>query len=110
MKLESLINQKYADLNQSEKEILTFIVEHRDFVRDASLSQVAKRSLFSKSAIFRCCQKIGLTGFSQLRYVLADEKESEQDSLISVDYLAQTVKSVLWTVNQFKSTNVEKIS
>ncbi|MEN2327590.1 MurR/RpiR family transcriptional regulator [Lacticaseibacillus paracasei] len=109
MKLESLINQKYSNLNQTEKEILAFIIENRDFVRKTSLSEVAEKSLFSKSAIFRCCKKIGLTGFSQLRYVLTDEKDSEQDSLISVDYLAQTVKSMLWTVNQFKSTNADDI-
>nr|WP_239084673.1 MurR/RpiR family transcriptional regulator [Lacticaseibacillus paracasei] len=109
VKLESLINQKYSNLNQTEKEILAFIIENRDFVRKASLSEVAEKSLFSKSAIFRCCKKIGLTGFSQLRYVLTDEKDSEQDSLISVDYLAQTVKSMLWTVNQFKSTNADDI-
>ena len=109
MQLESLINQKYTSLNQSDKEILTFIVKNREFVRNSSLSEVAAKSLFSKSAIFRCCQKIGLTGFSQLRYVLAEEQESDQDSLSNVDYLAQTVKSMLWTVNQFKSTNVEGI-
>ena len=55
VQLESLINQKYTSLNQSDKEILTFIVKNREFVRNSSLSEVAAKSLFSKSAIFRCC-------------------------------------------------------
>ena len=53
VQLESLINQKYTSLNQSDKEILGFIVKNREFVRNSSLSEVAAKSLFSKSAIFQ---------------------------------------------------------
>lgn len=84
-------------------------MKNREFVRNRSLSEVAAKSLLLKRAIARCCQKIGQTGLVQRCYVLAEEQESDQELLENVDYLAQTVKSMLWTVKQFKSTNVEGI-
>lgn len=109
MKLELMINQKYAQLNETDKEIVTFIVQHKSFVRASSLEQVAGESLFSKSSIFRACKKIGLTGYSQLQYLLQAESADEDVTTTSSDYLSQTVKSLLWTVNQFKGTKVDDV-
>lgn len=108
MKLETFINESYDKLNSSDKEILSFISRNRDFVQKASIAEVAKKSLFSKSSIFRLCTKLGLTGFSQLKYLLQDEVQ-ESINIVNADYISQTLKSVLWTVNQFKRTKVNEI-
>ncbi|MFD1485129.1 MurR/RpiR family transcriptional regulator [Lacticaseibacillus baoqingensis] len=109
MNLESFINDRYDDLGDTDKEIVQFIVQNKPFVREASLEQVATRSLYSKSAIFRTCKRLGLTGYSQLHYVLQEEAKSQATQVTSVDFLAQTVKSLLWTVNQFKSTKLDAV-
>lgn len=106
LKLETVINEKYHALSPTDKEILRFIVQNKAFVCTASLEQVATRSLYSKSAIFRTCKKLGLTGYSQLHYILQEE-EKTIEPVTNVDFLAQTVKSLLWTVNQFKSTRLD---
>lgn len=108
MKLETFINENYDKLNSSDKEILSFISRNRDFVQKSSIAEVAKKSLFSKSSIFRLCTRLGLTGFSQLKYLLQDEIQ-ENINTVDTDYISQTLKSVLWTVNQFKGTKVDEI-
>lgn len=107
MNLETLENEHFSELNETDKEIIQFINRNRVMVRDSSLADVAKKSLFSKSSIFRVCQKLGLTGFSQLKYLLQDEASQTQDS--DIDFVSQTVKSVLWMSNQFKSTKLNAI-
>ncbi|POE40598.1 transcriptional regulator [Lacticaseibacillus paracasei] len=109
MNLEAFINQKYDTLNSTDKDILEFVVQNKELVKEASLSEIADKAHFSKSAVFRVCKKLGLTGFSQLRYMLQDETNPESEEVPDVDYLSQTVRSVLWTVNQFKSTKLDDV-
>lgn len=71
MKLELMINQKYAQLNETDKEIVTFIVQHKSFVRASSLEQVAGESLFSKSSIFRACKKNRLNWLQSVAIFIA---------------------------------------
>ena len=73
MNLETLENEHFSELNETDKEIIQFINRNRAMVRESSLAAVATESLFSKSSIFRVCQKLGLTGFSQLKYLLQEE-------------------------------------
>ena len=105
MNLETLENEHFSELNETDKEIIQFINRNRAMVRESSLAAVATESLFSKSSIFRVCQKLGLTGFSQLKYLLQEEANQVQD--VNIDFVSQTVKSVLWMSNQFKSTKLE---
>jgi len=107
LNLEALENEHFSELNETDKEIIQFINRNRTMVRGASLADVATKSLFSKSSIFRACQKLGLTGFSQLKYLLQEEAKQVQD--VNIDFVSQTVKSVLWMSNQFKSTKLDDI-
>ncbi|GIP68396.1 hypothetical protein AWA1501_05590 [Lactiplantibacillus pentosus] len=107
MNLETLENEHFSELNETDKEIIQFINRNRAMVRESSLAAVATKSLFSKSSIFRVCQKLGLTGFSQLKYLLQEEANQVQD--VNIDFVSQTVKSVLWMSNQFKSTKLDDI-
>jgi len=107
LNLEALENEHFSELNETDKEIIQFINRNRAMVREASLADVATKSLFSKSSIFRACQKLGLTGFSQLKYLLQEEAKQVQD--VNIDFVSQTVKSVLWMSNQFKSTKLDDI-
>ncbi|MDC4186479.1 MurR/RpiR family transcriptional regulator [Loigolactobacillus coryniformis] len=109
LNLQTFINQKYSSLGETDKEILTFITQNKDFVQKASLQQVADKSLYSKSSIFRTCKKLGLTGYSQLHYILGEEGISTEATITNVDFLSQTVKSMLWTVNQFKNTKLDDL-
>lgn len=109
MNLETLINQKYEELSDTDREILEFFVQNKEFVKKSSLEQVADKAHFSKSALFRSCKHLGLNGFSQLRYIIQDEFDDSKKVKPDVDYLSQTVKSVLWTVNQFKNTKLDEV-
>ena len=109
MNLESFVNQKFDSLNVTDREIAQFFVQNKEFVEHASIAEVAEKSLFSKSSIFRCCKRLGLSGFSQLHYILEDEALDDNNINLNVDYLSETLKSVLWTVNQFKRTKLDDI-
>jgi RpiR family glv operon transcriptional regulator len=105
MEFDTVVNDHYHVLNHADKEIVMFIAQNKEFVCDSSIAQVARQAHYSQSSIFRVCQKLGLTGFSQLRYMLQEEL-SAGGQAPTVDYVAQTIKSVLWTANQFKATNL----
>lgn len=109
MELESIINENYNNLNTTDKEIAEFLVQNKTLVKNSSLEKVAKASLFSQSSIFRFCKKIGLSGFSQLHYVLQETESSTASTLKNIDFLSQTLKSMIWTVNNFKGTKLDEL-
>ncbi|BDR57904.1 MurR/RpiR family transcriptional regulator [Xylocopilactobacillus apicola] len=107
MKLIELENKHYDKLNQNERDILLFINQNKDFVKNASLEKIAAKTHFSKSAIFRLCQKLGLNGYSQLKYLLEDESHIIQPAHDEpIDFVSQSVKSVLWVANQFRNSQL----
>ncbi len=65
-------------LNDSEKQIIQFVLNNPKDCSKLSLARLAKKLYVSESAIFRLCKKLGLTGYSELKFDLAQLAESKQ--------------------------------
>ena len=79
----------YADLNDSEKEMIQYIKSHKQEVINMTINELAKILLSSKSSVLRLAKKLGFTGYSELKYAL--KKEIVKKAIIPTD-LVETYK------------------
>jgi RpiR family transcriptional regulator, glv operon transcriptional regulator len=59
-----------ADLTPTEKQVLYYIDNHVDEAKNFSLTEIAKVNNVSTTTIVRMSHKLGLDGFSELKYML----------------------------------------
>lgn len=78
--IRSMVVRNSGRLNNSERQIIQFILSNPAACRKLSLSQLAKKLYVSQSAIFRLCKKLGLSGYSELRFKLDELIETKKES------------------------------
>lgn len=66
-----LLEQKYPLLTRSEQTFADFVIQNPAIVIRYSLTEIAKRSNTSNTAIIRLCQKLGYQGFSEFKFSLS---------------------------------------
>lgn len=102
--LKTIILKNNDKLNDSEKKIIQFVVSNPQTCSKLSLSKLAKKLYVSESAIFRLCKKLGLSGYSELKFNL-DELARNQSKNLKVSYnFAQELKKANNDVEKFFST------
>lgn len=80
-KLKSLIYQNSRKLNDSEIRIIQFVLDNAKLCKSLSLSELAEKLYVSRSAIFRLCKHLGLSGYTELKFYLNEVcSENEQDN------------------------------
>lgn len=75
MKIENLIKNKYKNLNETEKEILRYIISNSSKIRDLKIKDLADALFCSPNTIIRMSKKMGFTGFSEMKHVIFEELE-----------------------------------
>lgn len=70
MKFDALINQYYNELNENERYIAKYIMEHIEECQEIAITDLAEKTLTSKSTILRFAKKLQFSGFSELKYFL----------------------------------------
>lgn len=70
--IKRMVWEKEGELNSSEKAIISYIFANPEQTSRLSLNKLAKKLFVSESAIFRLCKKIGLSGYSELRFELGE--------------------------------------
>lgn len=70
MKLETLIEQNYHKLNQSDLLIWDYLQSHMDDCRYFTIDQLAGACHISHTSVLRFAKKLGLKGFSELKVIL----------------------------------------
>lgn len=72
-----LNNTIIQNLSENELTILKYIYAHSDEVTHMSIQELSKSVSFSSATILRFCKKIGLSGFSELKYIIRKDMENE---------------------------------
>ncbi|WP_417898716.1 MurR/RpiR family transcriptional regulator [Bacillus haimaensis] len=67
-------------LSHSEKHVLYYIDDHLDIAKNIPLTEMAEANNVSTTTIVRMCHKLGLEGFTELKYIL---KTLDQDHIPS---------------------------
>lgn len=105
--LSSKIFEAEKKLRDSEKEIVKLLLEDPKENSQLSLDELSKKLFVSKSAIFRLCKKLGLSGYSELKFELMRVSEQKEiDSNASL--IERTSEIVNGTIKQFCNMNLEK--
>ena len=88
MTFQELVFQHTIQFNESDQEIAVFIFDHPSCF-EWSISKFSREALVSKTSVVRFCQKVGLSGFSQLKALL----KWEQQKVVLDEGLLELVKS-----------------
>ncbi|MBL3530711.1 MurR/RpiR family transcriptional regulator [Companilactobacillus zhachilii] len=108
MKLDSYIYKHFDDLNPNDKSVISFILNNSKEVINMNINEVAKACLVSPSAVFRLTRKIGLSGFNQLKFILAEDQEFIE-SKSSTNFVKDTKNAIEYTVHQFETTKISNL-
>lgn len=70
-----------------EKNVANYILTHMDEIPDISAGELAKASLTSKATVVRLSQKLGLSGYQELKLkLIAEVNQNERIGQILVDF------------------------
>lgn len=102
MLADILDNQTMTSLNPNEQLILQYIYTHPQVVEAATIRELAEQLAFSTTTILRFCKKIGLSGYSELKYlmkqanssILQPPPEQKQDAAL-LQELSQDIENTL---------------
>lgn len=104
MRFTDLVNEHYADLNETELLMCNYIMENIDIIPTMSTLEFARDSLSSKSSVIRFSQKLGFTGFSELRnFIKWQDHEERFDEQIT--FTNQVIKDIERLLNILKDRN-----
>lgn len=105
--LKRRVWEKSGELSESEKEIIRFLFSNPTLCSHLSLSKLAQKLYVSESSIFRLCKKIGLSGYSELRFELSDLSHEKKMNIIDI---ATEVENANQEVLKYYNTlDLEKI-
>lgn len=69
----STIKIEYDNLTAKEKKVADYILKNYESVISMTIAELAEKAGVVKSVIIRCCQSLGLSGYSQLKLSLSKE-------------------------------------
>ena len=82
-KLEYLVYQNSGKLNDSEIRVIQFIINNAKACKGLSLTELARKLYVSRSAIFRLCKHLGLSGYNELKFYLNEVVQEKEQNNIS---------------------------
>ena len=92
--LRSMVYNSNTKLNDSEKQIIQYVLNNPHDCSKLSLAKLAKKLYVSESAIFRLCKKLGLSGYSELKFDLVELAESNQKPIKIENNFAKELSKV----------------
>lgn len=105
LKLIELINSNYSTFSDTEKSICSFLLEHQQELLAMNINEFAKKSLSSKSSVIRFSQKLGFTGFSEMKTFIKWEHEQKNQKSNNYSFFDQVIKDSEETINYLKNKN-----
>lgn len=108
----AMLNKKRSGLSSLEKQVFDFMIKNPEIVVKLKVNELAKELYVSTATITRTAQKLGLSGYQELKYQLAEY----QKNLFSVKYkensqenfISQEIKKSI--ESSFTKINLEKIT
>lgn len=79
MKLELLVNQNYDKLNENDKVVIKQILVFQKEYANFSSTKMAEACHISRATLLRLCRKIGLSSYSDLKYLLKEDQIEQMD-------------------------------
>ncbi|WP_082233272.1 MurR/RpiR family transcriptional regulator [Halobacillus massiliensis] len=95
-------------LTHSEKRVLYFIEHHLEQSKMMPLTQMAEENSVSTTTVIRLCHKLGLEGYSELKFFL---KSCHSDVLPEdIDPITRYLQDVQKSLSQLSSASLEELA
>lgn len=99
--------KNYEELTSSEKKALNYIVENQNMIPHIKINDLAEATYVSKTVIINLAQKLGFTGFREMKYYINQtmiEKLSEQkiSTVTYRDILKQSIDKTFSLITEDK--------
>ncbi len=78
MTLQDNILKNYDKLSETDLYIIDYIKNNKKQIENLTINELAKNTNVSNTTILRFTNKIGLEGYSELKYILKNENEQEK--------------------------------
>lgn len=105
LKLIELINENYESFSDTDKIICSFLLENKQDLISSNINDFAKKSLSSKSSVIRFSQKLGFTGFSEMKTFIKWEYENKNVKSNSYSFFEQIINDTEETIKYLKNKN-----
>lgn len=78
MNLENLVHQYHKNLNDLDRVVIQYIMNHTDTISNMSIVDVANATHVSKSSVLRTTKRLGFSGYSEFKYFLRQANKPEE--------------------------------
>ena len=109
MDLEAAVMKNKEGFNETDKAIVSYLLQYPEAASKLNLMELAQKMYVSKSAIFRLSKKLGLSGFSELKFELSEltAKRAQREKYTQGLDFDEKIKKILEdTVKYFKGLNI----
>lgn len=105
MKLSDLVKDSYESLDRKDIELYSYITQNKDDFVSKNLKDFAKETEFSETSIVNFSKKLGLDGYSELKYLLKWEDGPISD--FDENEIEFTYNDILISMNMIKNRNLD---
>lgn len=108
MNLYELVNRYHSNLNDNDMLIWEYLSNHLELCSNMNIDDLAGRCNFSKASIVRFAKKLGLSGFSELKFEIKSQLQEAEKSVAkgNVELLCD---SYIEAIKELKSQNYDDI-
>ena len=108
MKLEARVSQNYDILNPNDLIIWNYIYQHKQQCMNMSIDALAKLCNVSRSTVMRFAQKIGMSGYGELKACL--HLEMKDSDMSSTEHLCEIVcESNIKAIQYYQRQNYDSV-
>lgn len=107
MKIHDLLRKSYDQMNKRDLRIYSYVVQNKDKISQMSIEDLADLAGVSSSSIMSFTKKLGLDGYSELKYLMKwDESDYLPFSDKEIDY---TFNDISLTMTMIKNLNLDRL-
>lgn len=111
MRIEELVNKHYTELNENDILIWKYILSHREVCENLSIDELASRCFISRTTVMRFAQKIGLSGYAELKLYLKLDRNLDKETQIGFDLFYDRYNQFMLSLKEKNMTKaIELIS
>lgn len=109
MKIEEIINENYNYLSDIDTAIAKYVLDNKKEVGDMGINDLAKSSFSSKSSVLRFAQKLGFSGYSELKNYIKREEAISTEAFETNDLYDQVITDIKRTLEYLKNIDLTSI-
>ena len=107
MSFEDNVRMHFDELSENDRDIVRYIEQHMADVINSSIVELGEATLSSKSTVLRLARKLGFRGFSDLKFQL--EQDYNTDRIVPTDLEMQLRRDIEKTFEYSRQVNFQPL-